>query len=100
MLGHPPDSPCFSITYAENDADDISGRDNHPADETDDVGFRVAEVPLDCTGLASDSGVFADCIMGPSASVPWVCTCLDLDDDTDVDLLDFAMYQSAFAGSQ
>ena len=66
-------------------------------------GFWFGLVPGDCN---ADGGVnlfdfdeLADCTTGPDGGLPGECICYDLDRDGDVDLYDFAHFQSAFSGS-
>jgi len=70
-----------------------------PTAEGQGVGFRVAKVQLDCSTLLGDSGIFAPRMMGPDSAVPWEDLCPDLDEDRDVDLYDFALFQSLFNGA-
>ena len=65
-------------------------------------GFWFALAPDDCN---SDGGVnlidyddFKGCLSGPNVAVTPVCTCFDVDQDDDVDLLDIAEFQQAFSG--
>ena len=48
-----------------------------------------------CSTLAQDSEVFAPCVMGPGTTVEAACTCPDIDDDSNMDIGDFAWYQAA-----
>ncbi|MCA9251605.1 MAG: hypothetical protein R3E58_19175 [Phycisphaerae bacterium] len=47
----------------------------------------------------NDYARFADCMNGPSAEPDPNCDCFDLDDDGDVDAVDFAGFQTNFNGN-
>ena len=46
----------------------------------------------DCEILADISGEFSDCIEGPGTDIVEACSCPDVDDDRDVDIIDFAIF--------
>lgn len=87
----------LSGTIGQPDAGALSG-----GDFTLTGGFWFALAPDDCN---SDGGVnlidyddFEGCLSGPDIAVTPVCTCFDVDQDDDVDLLDVAQFQKAFNG--
>ena len=45
--------------------------------------------------LTQDAEAFANCIIGPGTDVNEACYCPDVDDDSDVDIIDFAWFQAA-----
>ena len=59
-----------------------------PGDLTGDDIVDLADVPP-----------FVDCFLGPGISATGPCQCADLDEDDDVDLEDFSIFQNAFGGS-
>ena len=71
------------------------------------VGFRVARTPAPATGDfdfdgdvdGDDFAVTTGCTSGPAQTVFPGCTVFDLDTDSDVDLHDFAKFQTLFTGS-
>ncbi len=66
-------------------------------------GFWFGQSPGDCVfdGVVNllDFSRFAECATGPGATVGDTCGCQDADSDGDVDLHDFAGFQSGFSGS-
>ncbi|MCH8147264.1 MAG: hypothetical protein IH987_04615 [Planctomycetes bacterium] len=67
-------------------------------------GFWFAQVPGDCVfdGAVNllDHTTFIDCSSGPSTLLTGDdCPCIDLDQDQDVDLFDFGLFQLQFNGS-
>lgn len=79
-IGQPDAGPMASATY------DLSG------------GFWFSEPPGDCdaTGLVDlfDYEDLSGCLLGPDLNAgPAPCNCLDIDDDGDIDLFDFAEFQ-------
>ena len=58
-------------------------------------GNCQCSVTGDCDTLTESSGAFANCIMGPGRDVSGACFCPDVDDDNDVDIIDFALFQAA-----
>ena len=61
------------------------------------------ELPGDCNedlvvDLA-DFAVFGSCHLGPQAGLLPGCECVDLDEDGDIDLADFDLFQEGFTGS-
>lgn len=78
--GQPDAGPMASASY------DLSG------------GFWFTEPPGDCdaTGLVDlfDYEDLSGCLLGPDLNTgPAPCDCLDIDDDGDIDLFDFAEFQ-------
>ncbi|MCO6437606.1 MAG: hypothetical protein J5J06_11000 [Phycisphaerae bacterium] len=63
-------------------------------------GFWFVPGPGDCNadGVLNlgDCRTLSDCVTGPAQSMSSNCVCLDLDNDRDVDLRDFAAMQGAF----
>ena len=66
------------------------------------VGWFVDDVRVfACTSM--DLAAFAlmpDCLSGPDVPLPHECDTYDLDPDGDVDLADFAAFQTLFTGSR
>jgi len=66
-------------------------------------GFWFAQPPGDCVfdGVVNllDFNQLVDCTTGPDATTVDACRCQDTDSDGDVDLHDFAGFQSGFSGS-
>jgi hypothetical protein len=65
-------------------------------------GFWFQLAPGDCN---ADGGVnlydhadFEACMVGPFIEPDPQCPCFDLDGDTDIDLADFAKFQTGFSG--
>lgn len=63
-------------------------------------GFWFALAPGDCNedgavGL-SDHSRFLDCLTGPGQVITVICACFDLDQNSVVDLGDFAEFQALF----
>ena len=50
---------------------------------------------VDVTGFSDCQALFANCIMGPGTDVSEGCACPDFDNDNDVDISDFALFQAA-----
>ncbi|MCP4590880.1 MAG: hypothetical protein GY842_09050, partial [bacterium] len=44
-----------------------------------------------------DYSMLESCLSGPSGVVPDGCDCVDLDDDNDTDLADFAKFQELYS---
>ncbi len=65
-------------------------------------GFWFGEPPCDCNSTGGvnllDYDDFEACLTGPGTSVAEGCKCFDVDRSDTVDLLDFAVSQSAFTG--
>jgi hypothetical protein len=66
-------------------------------------GFWFGEPPDDCNsdGWVNliDYNDFSECLSGPNAGLSQPqCSCFDRDDDSDVDLSDISLFQSAFMG--
>lgn len=58
----------------------------------------LADVNGNCLVDLTDFAHFSDCILGPDHSVLEGCELFDIDQDHDVDLRDFARFESAFSG--
>lgn len=89
----------LSGTIGQPDAGTAAG-----GDFTLTGGFWFPLVAGDCN---SDGGInlfdydtLRACMSGPAApALPPQCACFDLDDDADVDLVDFRLFQMGFSGS-
>ena len=66
-------------------------------------GFWFPQAPGDCNVDGGvnlfDFDLLADCATGPNGALLAECVCFDLDRDGDVDLYDFAEFQTGFSGS-
>ena len=49
--------------------------------------------------VRSPSEDFSDCIGGPGTDVVEACSCPDVDDDQDVDIVDFVIFQASITCS-
>ena len=83
------------------EAEDEAG--NTASDDDDGNCYIFAtppEVRGDCNGDGvvdlDDHALFSGCISGPEGGIGLQCVCLDLDEDGDVDLADFAVLQRVF----
>ncbi len=80
---------------------------NLPPTKILDIDYGGNAVTLTVIGGDCDSDGFididdfatcADCLQGPDTAVNPGCDCLDLDEDGDIDLADFAEFQVWFGG--
>jgi len=66
-------------------------------------GFWFPIPPGDCNNTGGvdllDYDDFDECLFGPGGGFQPECRCFDFDDDGDVDLVDYAVFQAAFTGS-
>ncbi len=63
--------------------------------------FQQAEGDCNCDSAVNlfDFDAFVDCAGGPGGGlIAPECVCFDFDGDTDVDMVDFGTFQSAFTG--
>ena len=88
----------FYAVEAEDEAGNTAYDDNGGNCYT----FPTPEVLADCNGDGlvnlEDHALLSECIAGPGRGIDLQCVCLDLDEDRDVDLADFAVFQRAFGG--
>jgi len=86
----------FRLAACTVDGGPLSGFGMVGVGAVDGVDYRCA--CADDSNLAA-LGAFAGCLSGPEGLATSDCACADLDQDTHVDLIDFAAFQIAFRGS-
>ncbi len=60
---------------------------------------QAADVTLDGLVSVDDWHMFADCMAGPGAALPWACAPCDMDLDDDSDVRDVAAFQREYAAA-
>ena len=65
----------------------------------DMLGVVPGDCNLDGDAALDDHADLGACLLGPGGGIEPGCRCFDFDDSGDVDLVDFAEFQTAFTGS-
>lgn len=86
LIPEDPDLAIFSMSAV------VLARGTLPA--TWPAGDLTGDDVVDLADLSS----FSVCLLGVGVSPTGICQCADLDEDDDVDLEDYAIFQNAFDG--
>jgi formylglycine-generating enzyme required for sulfatase activity len=80
-----------------DDATDVCNS-TPPGTPVDATGRPLGDIDLDCDTDSNDFSSSAACVTGPGFTCPPSCAGADLDNDDDVDLIDFALLQQGMTG--
>ena len=93
------DDPVDQVERRRNDVAFDFQRNRNPFIDYPKWVYCVFDDDCQCAGtgsckqLTQDIEAVVTCMMGPGTSVEAACVCPDIDDDNDVDIIDFAFLQ-------